>query len=157
MKIGLLSDTHDNLPHIDKAVLFFNRQKVDFVLHAGDFVAPFSVLRLKTLHCDWRGVFGNNDGERTGLTGVSQGKITEAPLRLKLGGIAITLVHDLKQLDLKREGSRLVVCGHTHKPEIIIQPEVTVINPGECGGWLTGESTVSIVELPALRAELFKI
>jgi len=157
MKIGLLSDTHDNLPHIDKAVLFFNQQKVDFVLHAGDFIAPFSVLRLKTLKCDWRGVFGNNDGEHRGLANASQGKITEAPLRLKLGGIAVTLVHELKQLDLERERSHLVVCGHTHKPEIITQPELLVINPGECGGWLTGESTVSIVELPTLRAELFKI
>ncbi|MFA6216811.1 MAG: metallophosphoesterase [Candidatus Omnitrophota bacterium] len=157
MKIGLLSDTHDNLPHIEKAVKFFNQQKVDFVFHAGDFVAPFSVVRLKALQSDWRGVFGNNDGERTGLAGISQGKITEAPLRLKLSGITITIVHDLKQFDLKRESSRLVICGHTHKPEIIEHQHQLVINPGECGGWLTGESTVSIVELSTLRAELFKI
>lgn len=67
MIIGALSDTHDNLPKIEKAVKFFNKKKVDFVLHAGDFVAPFAVDRLNKLSCEWLGVFGNNDGEKKGL------------------------------------------------------------------------------------------
>ncbi|MCM8780547.1 MAG: metallophosphoesterase family protein, partial [Candidatus Omnitrophica bacterium] len=68
MRIGIISDTHDNLPKIDSAVEYFNRQRVGFVLHAGDFVAPFAVAKLKKLDCDWAGVFGNNDGEREGLS-----------------------------------------------------------------------------------------
>jgi len=35
MKIGIISDTHDNLPQIKKAVEIFNREKVELVLHAG--------------------------------------------------------------------------------------------------------------------------
>ena len=30
MKIGLISDTNDNLPKLDRAVLFFNKNKVNF-------------------------------------------------------------------------------------------------------------------------------
>jgi hypothetical protein len=56
MKVGLISDTHDNLPQIEKAVAFFNDKGVDFVIHAGDFVAPFSVAVLLKLNCDWVGV-----------------------------------------------------------------------------------------------------
>ena len=75
MRIGILADTHDNLPKIERAVRFFNKEKVDFVLHAGDFIAPFAVSKLKGLTCSWLGVFGNNDGEKNGLSGISEGKI----------------------------------------------------------------------------------
>jgi len=47
MIIGLMSDSHDNLPKIKQAVEFFNKKKVKLVLHAGDFVAPFVVRELK--------------------------------------------------------------------------------------------------------------
>ncbi|HCL90984.1 MAG TPA: YfcE family phosphodiesterase, partial [Candidatus Atribacteria bacterium] len=50
MKIGIISDTHDNLPKIKKAVGIFNREKVELVLHAGDFVSPFTFLEFKNLN-----------------------------------------------------------------------------------------------------------
>ncbi len=49
MNIGIISDTHDNLALIKKAVTFFNGEKVDLVLHAGDFVSPFTALEFKNL------------------------------------------------------------------------------------------------------------
>ena len=63
MLIGAISDTHDNLPNIEKAVKFFNDKKVNLVLHAGDYVAGFVVPKLKMLNCPLIGVFGNNDGD----------------------------------------------------------------------------------------------
>ncbi|MCX7661894.1 MAG: metallophosphoesterase family protein [Candidatus Omnitrophica bacterium] len=68
MRLGIISDTHDNLKKIDKAIKLFNRKKTDYVLHGGDFVAPFSVLRFKNLNCPWEGVFGNNDGEAKNIS-----------------------------------------------------------------------------------------
>ncbi len=67
MLIGIMSDTHDNLPAIRKAVEFFNERNVDLVIHAGDYVAPFVARELKKLKAPLKGVFGNNDGERKGL------------------------------------------------------------------------------------------
>jgi len=64
MKIGIISDTHDNLLQIKKAVDIFNQEKVDLVLHAGDFVSPFTALEFKNLNCSLKGVFGNNDGDK---------------------------------------------------------------------------------------------
>ena len=43
MKIGLISDTHDNIDNILKAVREFNNREVDIVLHSGDFVSPIAV------------------------------------------------------------------------------------------------------------------
>jgi hypothetical protein len=157
MKIGLLSDSHDNLPKIEKAVQIFNNNKVGFVLHAGDFVAPFVVPKIKALNCDWAGVFGNNDGEKEGLSGISENRIKEGPLRITLGNKKIVLVHDLNKINPKTEDADLIIFGHTHKSEVIKQENNLLINPGECGGWLTGKSTVAIVDLASLSHQIIKI
>lgn len=36
MKIGLISDTHDNIQIIQNAISLFNDKHVSFVIHAGD-------------------------------------------------------------------------------------------------------------------------
>jgi len=157
MKIGVFSDTHDNLPKIDKAVRFFNKNKVGFVLHAGDFIAPFVVARLKHLASDWCGIFGNNDGERKGLSGISEGKIKVGPLRLKLDNKNITLVHDINEIDAKREPADVVIFGHTHKAQITKHDNKLLINPGECAGWLTNKSTIALIDLTSLSVKIVTI
>ena len=47
--IGIMSDSHDNLPAIQQAVRIFNQIGCDLVIHAGDFVAPFAVQELSAL------------------------------------------------------------------------------------------------------------
>ncbi|MHA1794561.1 MAG: metallophosphoesterase family protein, partial [Promethearchaeota archaeon] len=37
-KIGILSDTHDNLPKIKKVVELFIAENVDLITHCGDYV-----------------------------------------------------------------------------------------------------------------------
>ena len=157
MRIGLISDTHDNLPKIEKAVRFFNRKKVDYVLHAGDFVAPFTIDRLLKLSCQWQGVFGNNDGDKPLLSRKSEGRIKEAPLRLSLGGKNITVVHDRLSIDMKNEKADLVVFGHSHKAEIISRDGRLFVNPGECSGWLSGHASVAIVDTGTMQARMFKV
>lgn len=157
MKIGIISDTHDNLPKIEKAVKLFNKHKVGFVLHAGDYVAPFTILKLKALRCDWRGIFGNNDGERTGLARISEGKIQEGPLRITLDNQKIILVHDINTINPDTQDASLIIFGHTHKPQILKKGPKLLINPGEAGGWLTAKSSVAIAELASLSGKIFNI
>lgn len=64
MKIGIISDSYDNLAQIAKAVRFFNKAKVELVLHAGDFIAPFTNRGFKELNSELIGVFGNMDAEK---------------------------------------------------------------------------------------------
>ena len=40
--IGIMSDSHDNLDAVNIAVQIFNSHECRLVIHAGDFVAPFS-------------------------------------------------------------------------------------------------------------------
>jgi putative phosphoesterase len=157
MKLGVIADSHDNLPPLKRAVDFFNQEKVDFVLHAGDFIAPFSVKELQKLICDFKGVFGNNDGERKGLTQVSQGKINHPPLRIELENKKIILLHDIEQLDSQKEDFDLVIFGHTHRPQATREDRRVFLNPGECCGWLSGKSTLGIIELPSLASQIIEI
>lgn len=59
MKIGLISDTHDNIQNILKAVREFKSRCVDIVLHAGDFVSPVAIESFTGIKLV--GVLGNND------------------------------------------------------------------------------------------------
>jgi len=157
LKIGILSDTHDNLPMIAAAVGMFTAARVGFVLHAGDFVAPFTLDILNKLSCDWAGVFGNNDGEHAGLIEKSAGRITPPPSRMVMEGRRITVVHNPAVLTIAAEEADLVVYGHTHKPNISRAGGKLVVNPGECSGWMSGVATIATVDLAAMTAEIITI
>ena len=149
MIVGIASDTHDNIPKIKKMVEILNERNVDFFLHAGDFVAPFSLSPFDNLKCEWVGVFGNNDGEREGLLKKSKGRIKPSPYSLELSSRKISLMHQLKEVD-----SSIIVYGHTHNLEIKNTKNRMFLNPGEVCGWLTGKSSLVILDLNNLESEI---
>lgn len=63
MKLGVISDTHDNIEPTEKAIEFFEDQEVDAVVHCGDMVAPFTAELFDRDSFDFYAVRGNNDGE----------------------------------------------------------------------------------------------
>jgi len=161
-KLGLMADTHENLPLIARAVRLFNEEEVDLVLHGGDFISPITAGELKKLDAELVGVFGNNDGDRLFLRQKFEeegiGRIERDPYQFELEGTPITLMHQPKFLDLFAErGKReLVVWGHTHEVDLQEGPPL-IINPGECCGLLTGEATVALVGLPELEARIVRL
>ncbi len=63
MKVGVIADTHDNMPMIRRAMEMFKAHDVKCMIHAGDYVAPFALKELQKPGIKIIGVFGNNDGE----------------------------------------------------------------------------------------------
>ncbi len=156
MLIGVICDTHDNLPMAAAAVGLLVGRGAEAVVHAGDFVAPFTLKVLMKPGIPLMGVFGNNDGERAGLAGLCA-ELFEPPHRFTLGGRTIVVGHDPDDLaDVPREGVDLLIHGHTHRARVA-GGEPLLLNPGEAGGWLTGRSTVALVELSVLRAEILEV
>ena len=84
MLLGIIADTHDNLPMTKKAVELFKDRKVDYMIHAGDFTSPFTLKLFSELKCRYAGVFGNNDGDKLLLQERSEGSIKNQPLMLTL-------------------------------------------------------------------------
>lgn len=148
MILGIISDSHDNLPKLKKAISFFNKKNAELVLHAGDYIAPFSVRMLENnLKCQYLGVFGNNDGERKGLINSSKGKINSDTLDLEKFNKNILVTHDISQTNIDFSKFDIVIHGHTHKVDIQRRNHTWIINPGECGGWLGGQSTIVTLDL----------
>jgi hypothetical protein len=145
MLVGIMSDSHDNLPAIRAAVDLFHRRNVEAVLHAGDLVAPFTAKELLRLRPPLHIVFGNNDGERLGLKQVFGDRIHVAPYKLNLGGKNVLLLHEPDNLDAIADSGHFdaIIYGHLHEVDIR-KGRTLVINPGECGGWLSGRCTVAL-------------
>jgi hypothetical protein len=159
--IGILSDSHDNLTRVREAVRLFNDAGCSLVIHAGDFVAPFTVDELRNLRAPVKAVFGNCDGEKAGLAKAFEGlgELREAPLKFSHAGLRFLVCHLDAPVDryLASKAYDVVVFGHTHKPLAERREGVLLINPGETGGWLRGKSTVALLDPAALTAEIITL
>ena len=92
MLIGVIADTHDHVPMIDRAIEVFNHQQVQAVIHPGDLVAPFAAHRLLRYKGPIYAIYGNNDGERHGLQRVLP-QIKDGPLKLEFGRRRVVVHH----------------------------------------------------------------
>ena len=123
MRVGLISDTHGLLR---PQALHFLRGS-DYIIHAGDITGPEILAPLAAL-APLTVVRGNNDH------GAWAGEIPETAV-LRVGGVAIYVIHDLKELPLDPAavGMRVVVSGHSHKPASVEKDGVLYVNPGSAG------------------------
>lgn len=133
--IGIVSDTHEDVRMIRKAVRIFKERAPAFVVHCGDIISPpvlehFAGLPLRL-------VYGNNDGERSGLTkkcaelgfyGIEETLLfTHAGRSFFVNhGTRPTLIEhtaDSQQYDY-------VLHGHTHEQRNELRGKTRIINPG---------------------------
>jgi len=160
MIVGIIADTHDRLPLLDKAVKRLNEEKVELVLHAGDYVAPFVVPHFKPLKAHLIGVFGNNDGDKEllkkrfiELGAEIRGKFAE----VMVDGLRIALLHGDETellLSLIDVGSYdVIVHGHTHEAKTYKKGKTLVINPGEACGYLSEKPSIAILNTKPLDAK----
>lgn len=153
MLVGVMSDSHDNVPNIRRAVEFFKKEGAAVLIHAGDIVAPFAAKEVMKFPGQVVAVYGNNDGEKRGLKMVIA-DIKEPPRRLELGGMKWLIVHDrakVEEGDLR--GADILVYGHDHI-SMLEEGQPIALNPGECGAWLTGKATVALVDTETNKAEI---
>ena len=161
MLVGLISDTHDRLPLIQKAVNIINEMNVKLVLHAGDYIAPFVASIFRQLEAPLIGVFGNNDGDRALL----KKKFSEfgADIRgdfafVVVDGLRIALLHgddnELMRSLLELESYDVLVSGHTHESKSYRKGNMLVVNPGEACGYLSDKATFAIIDTDKMEAEI---
>jgi len=163
MKIGILSDTHDHLPNITKAVEVFSRAGVQAIIHAGDFCSPFTLAPFLTLAergLKMYAVFGNNDGDRVLLAqrGGTFCSFADGSRVVTLDGRTFAVMHypDLAP-DLYRAGAHdVVIYGHDHRVRVEGQAK-KLLNPGTCAGYLAEAATVALLETADLGIEIVRL
>jgi uncharacterized protein len=163
MKIGILSDTHDHMAHIARAVELFSKIGVEAVIHAGDFCSPFTLPQFKPLAdkgLKMYAVFGNNDGDRALL--VQRGgefcSFADGSRIVTLGGRTFAVMHypDLAGDLFRSRAYDMVVYGHDHKVRVE-GDDRKLLNPGTCAGYLAESATIAVVETSDLRVEILKL
>ena len=135
--ICIISDTHENVPVIKKAVSMIKLLRPELVIHCGDIISPPVLENFAGL--PMRFVFGNNDGERAGLkskcAALGFGVIDEQ-IEIEFHGKLITVYHGTnpRVLDslIDSEAYDYVMTGHTHLPRDEKVGRTRVINPGAC-------------------------
>ncbi len=160
MKIGIISDTHENMKAIASAVRIFNSRGVSRVFHAGDLISPITYREFKKLDCPMTCVFGNNDGDRKYLREKYSGLAEFYDFFSgSVGGLKIFMNHypDFVNEIASLGAYDVVIYGHTHRTDIRKIGSTLVINPGESGGWLLGIKRIVILDVESLGYEILDL
>jgi putative phosphoesterase len=150
VKIGLISDTHDNFKNIENAVKIFNDKKMSYVIHAGDITSPEAVESFEGLKLI--GVLGNNDMDKEGLENAFErigGELRGELYEIEEDDLLIAVYHGTnfnKRESLIQSGKYdVVVYGHTHKADNKVVGKTIVINPGTANGWFFGYNATAAI------------
>jgi putative phosphoesterase len=157
VKIGILSDSHDDIPRLRAAAEAAVAAGAEALLHCGDVVAAVTLARLPELPVPMHVIHGNNTGDIYALARVaerSNGRLLYHGMEaaLELAGRKVFLVHYPRYARaLATTGDwDVVCCGHNHKAAV--EPVTTVtgttsfyVNAGTTAGidapasWILGD------------------
>jgi hypothetical protein len=135
MKIGLISDTHNDQRNVKQAIARFRQESIITLLHAGDVTNARTLRLFKDF--DLYIARGNMDRD-PGLRQTADSMFGMGRLRmihhLTFDGVKFALTHgdnyhDYKQL-IESQTYDYVIRGHTHRRQDERIDETRVINPG---------------------------
>ena len=161
MLIGLISDTHDHVPHIERAVKLFKERDVDLVIHSGDFCSPFTIPLFEGLPL--KAIFGNNDGDKYLLMNKCEeigadleGEFFELEADDRLIAVYHGTYEGISKALQKCGKYDVVVSGHTHE---IVKEKIgntLAINPGTAHGF-DGKATLAFLDTADMDVEFVEL
>ncbi len=170
MKIAILSDIHDNIWNLQKALAMPALQATEAMLFCGDLCSPFIIHLLGRSYSDpVHMVFGNNDGDVAAILRNAKKypniHIHGEYFKSLLGGISLAMNHyPDKARTIAENGGYDVVCyGHNH---MVVNDEMIndtlLINPGTIMGYHGGDlreipATFMVLDTVLLKAEIYHL
>ena len=151
MKIAIISDTHDNLANIKKAIDWLNKEKINLVLHCGDVSSQNTLDEMNRLFKgEIKVVRGNADIDLINIPENDE---------IELNSKKIIFTHFPKEAHRLAESGKynLVFYGHNHRPWKEKIGDCRLINPGEAAGqfqkatFAVYDSETDILELKILE------
>jgi putative phosphoesterase len=159
MRIGIISDTHDQVARTARAVRLLTAAGAEALVHCGDLTGPDVVYACAGPPAYF--VFGNNDFDETGLRR-AMADIDAACLgtsgEIALGGRRLAVTHGDLSRELKRLAARrpdYLFFGHSHRPADERVGPTRWVNPGalhRAPSW-----TVALIDLSADAVRLLTI
>ena len=141
MIFAVMSDTHDHIWNVRRALGLVREQGAEAIIHCGDYVAPFMLKELDQAQIPLHGVFGNNDGDQFLLTKMSLTALSNITLyglvgELELADFRVAFTHYRAVADGLAASERfdLVCFGHSHEASLDKVGKTDLLNPGEVMG-----------------------
>ncbi len=147
-----MSDTHDRLENVAKAILLFQQKKAELIIHCGDWVSPFVPQYMYSLNpkltIPIKSVFGNNEGDHYRFFERKEKErwnieFYKEVLELELQGKKIAVYHGshkaLTQSLILSKKYDAVFTGHTHESVNETIDGILHINPGSVCGYAWGK------------------
>lgn len=134
MKIGILSDTHDQFERTENALQQLIKQGAQHIIHCGDLVSAEMVELLaqfpNTMFC-----FGNNDNEieLRNQAEISKVRCLGLGTLLKIADkqIGVTHGHHMPTIrNLLKKKPDYMLVGHAHQQRVEEKEGTTWVNPG---------------------------
>jgi len=160
MKIGIISDTHNNIKLTEKALSIFKENNVDIVVHAGDITSRRMLSLFKDIKSKF--VLGNGDIDVEELNAESEklgfGSIEKECL-LEIDGKSVLIFHgdNVRMFrDAVASGNfDYIIKGHTHFYENYTSNKTRIINPGALYG--SDEYSIAILDTLIDRVEMHRV
>lgn len=163
MLIGILSDVHDNITNLEKALAAFRGKRVPVLIFCGDFCSPIPSRVLGGYDGEVHCVFGNGDGDRFTIARFANTQFPNLKLHgefaeLTLDGAKIAVTHyPFYGQALARTGDyQVVFSGHTHELYQETFGDCLWLNPGEVMGW-KGPATCAVYDTQTKKVEIIHI
>lgn len=163
MRIGVLSDTHDNLDNLLTVLEILRQRGIETVVHCGDLtdfslISHFSGFRLIYLT-------GNMDAAsgtiKKRVEQMREDNFAGLVFQGNLDGVMVAATHShlegkvMELVQEKRFG--WIFHGHTHKRRDETIQGTRIINPGALGGLVRGPRSFCIVDLTAGEVEFIEL
>ena len=152
MKLGILSDTHNNIENTRRALRVFAEHGVERVIHCGDLTT--SPIMEAFVGWDVLFVYGNMDRNRDHLRSVAWHLLNttiEEQQVIESNGVRCVACHGDDGPHLERlilSGLYAYVFhGHTHRRRDEIVSQTRVINPGALGGKHAESRSVCVLDV----------
>ena len=160
MRIGVLSDTHNNIGNLLKALRIFREEGIEKLIHCGDMVNVTTAKQMSGFDVIY--VNGNMDDSGAAVNDAlwvlnPNNETTGTVYTGKLGSVKIAVTHShlpgkLDQL-IRSRNYDIVFHGHTHRKWDEMVNKTRVINPGALGGARYEPRTVCIVDFENLDVQ----
>ena len=154
MKIGIISDIHENFHNLILALKKMKEEKVEQIICLGDLMNDGIAKVLSISATPVFMVWGNNDGDRVVLTKTSSRAGSNLVssintydfLEYDNRKIFVTHFQDLA-IPMARSGMfDAIFCGHTHISQIEQVGKCLIANPGEVSAQRTGTASLAIYD-----------
>ena len=141
MRIAILSDSHDHIPNLRRAVRQANIEGAEMLLHCGDLISPFMLAQLSAFHGQVHLIYGNNTGDQQLITAQCASVYDNIihhgfHADIQAGALRIALNHypELARAIALSGVYDLVCCGHNHVYAVERLGKSLLINPGDLLG-----------------------